>query len=346
MHNKLLSAKKLAESVRYSEDTLNPGCCFDKRRSDILHNAFCHNGLRITKEMTPRLYLSLRSTFNRLGICDDDVASYIYASPDIQAECYIEASSKCILRFTSSLIEILSEEEFSFVAGHELGHFILNHSPIDNVSKPQSLEYYIKQRAQEISADRLGLIACESLNIAIGALVKTISGLTSKHLNFDVGTFISQLKEASDNHLIDSSHPSIIVRCRSLLWFSINDDFLCNMSVFSKESMYKTDSLVQKELHKYIDGPARNKINQVKSDLAMWIAALNIVRHGRFERSEQFKFKEQFGESIFEKFIDFIRDVPTNNLENIVFEKMKASRDELELLIPGSFENEYARLIK
>ena len=54
----------------------------------------------------------------------------------------------------------------------------------------------MQERAQELSVDRVGLIACGSVDIAIRALMKTVSGLSSEHLRFDVGTFISQLDKS------------------------------------------------------------------------------------------------------------------------------------------------------
>ena len=89
----------------------------------------------------------------------------MYASPDLNAECYLGDTSNCIIRFSSSLIDILDKNEFEFVVGHELGHFLLSHQQACVTEK--NLEYYIQQRAQEISADRLGLIACDSLDIAL-----------------------------------------------------------------------------------------------------------------------------------------------------------------------------------
>src|SRR5687768_6615234 len=83
------------------------------------------------------------------------------------------------VRFSSTLVDILDEEEFCFVVGHELGHFLLRHTAGLHGST-ESLELFMLQRAQEISADRLGMVACGSLDVAIKALKKTISGLNNK----------------------------------------------------------------------------------------------------------------------------------------------------------------------
>ena len=47
--------------------------------------------------------------------------------------------------------------------GHELGHFLLGHN-IEEQHLVESQEGYIKKRAQEISVDRIGLLACRDIN--------------------------------------------------------------------------------------------------------------------------------------------------------------------------------------
>ena len=141
----------------------------------------------------------------------------------------------------------------------------------------------MQQRAQEVSVDRVGLVACGSLDIAIRALMKTASGLSSDHLRFDVGTFISQLSKSAKpaghgDHT--ASHPSILVRCRALLWFSLNDFFTTHKGTFPQGQLDVLDLRIQNDLRTYVDGPARKQIEESKNDLAMWMAAYEIVQKG------------------------------------------------------------------
>ena len=45
----------------------------------------------------------------------------------LQASCLSDETSECVVRFTSRLAETMSPQEFEFVVGHELGHFLLQH---------------------------------------------------------------------------------------------------------------------------------------------------------------------------------------------------------------------------
>ena len=179
----------------------------------------------------------------------------MYASPELRAECYASSTIQCIIRFSSSLVDLLDEEEFAFVAGHELGHFLLGHGLTHIERQSESIEYFIQQRAQEISVDRIGLVACDSVDVALRALMKVASGLNDRHLRFDVGAFIAQLRmtapnSGSDNHR--ASHPSILVRCRALLWFSLNDVFTKRAEVFVQSQMQQLDARIQDDINTYV----------------------------------------------------------------------------------------------
>ena len=84
----------------------------------------------------------------------------------------------------------------------------------------------MQSRAQEISVDRVGLVACGDLSVAIRAMMKTVSGLEHRHLRFDAGQFISQVSRLSQgtSDEVWNSHPSMVVRSRALLWFSMDND--------------------------------------------------------------------------------------------------------------------------
>ena len=46
------------------------------------------------------------------------------------------------------------------------------------------------KRAQEISVDRIGLIACGNIRLASNALLKTVSGLGHKYIKFNINQYI------------------------------------------------------------------------------------------------------------------------------------------------------------
>jgi hypothetical protein len=343
----LVAARKLAERTRFSGDTLRQRTEGDASHTENIRNLFFENALQITDSVTPSLSKCMENVCTRLQIPKGSVEAFVYPFSEIQAECFAGSTSDCVIRFSSSLIELIDEEEFEFVAGHELGHFLLGHGVAKMENEKTSLEYFMQQRAQEISVDRIGLLACESMDIAIRALMKTASGLTSKHLRFDVGTFISQLRRSSDTPVqgsLTASHPTMLVRCRALLWFSLNDVFTKADRNVSESQMRKLDKMIENDLYKYVDGPVRKRIEEVKQNLAMWMAASEVVQNGVFEKKEQENFEENFGAATLMKLKNFLMEIPVSEAQEAVFERMRAAREDLEDIIPGSFEEEFKNI--
>jgi Zn-dependent protease with chaperone function len=89
----------------------------------------------------------------------------------------------------ASLVEIMDEEEFKFVLGHEMGHVALGHTWLNTVlgglaGVPQTYgtaliltaAFRWWNRACEYSADRAGLLACQNPAKAVTTLVKLAAG--------------------------------------------------------------------------------------------------------------------------------------------------------------------------
>jgi len=297
--------------------------------------------------VTPSLANGLRSAYDRLHIPNDTVEAFVYPSPNIQAYCHSGSASDCVIRFSSALIEILDDEEIEFVAGHELGHFLLGHGIVNLEANSESVEHFMHKRAQEISVDRVGLIACGSLDSAIRALMKTASGLTSKYLRFDVGSFVSQLRNVRDAEAqgsLGDSHPSFLVRCRALLWFSMNDFSKIGKERSSEIEMTKLDKRIESDLEKFVDGPARRLIDEAKENLAMWMAAYEIIQDGSFSAKEQKTMAKMFGPELIERLKGFLGDIPNSDVHDVVHGRMTEAREELESIIPTSFDSEIKRI--
>ena len=196
MSDDLGNARRLADKLRFSGEIIKGSHLVDFQNTNTVRNIIYQNGLKISKKVAPTLSKSLNQVYKRLKIPKKAVDAFVYASPEIQAECFTGSTSECIIRFSSSLIDIMTTNEFEFIVGHELGHFLLGHSGIINKDVNQeSLEYFMLQRSREISSDRIGLLACKSLDVAVKALMKIVSGLNNQYLKLDVGEFISQLKK-------------------------------------------------------------------------------------------------------------------------------------------------------
>ena len=291
--------RKLAEFVRLEEDVAEPGAAsFQAARSDH-RDAMLRHGVLISSAMTPRLEARLQMVCEKLGIHRAQVTAFAYNSADVQADCLIDSPNSCVLRFSSGLINLLDGDEFRFVAGHELGHFLLGHRAGCHSSPGVSSERFIVERARELSADRIGFLATDSIESSIRAIIKTASGLGNEHIRFDVSSFVAQadlISETSLGEARTSSHPSMLVRSRALLWFSMAIRSLEDVGNADESDVQRVDQKVLRDLNKYVDGHIRAQKDAMRDDIALWKAASLIFESGAFGSALQRRFQAEFGD--------------------------------------------------
>ena len=346
MSSPLNHARRYAETVRFSGDVLRGRQDETGYRTDMAREFALHSGLGITRDTTPALHKPLLKVCNRLQIPQSAVEAFAYASPEIQAECYPGTDANCVIRFSSSLITLLSPQELQFVIGHELGHFLFAHGQSRSQMERQSLEYFMYQRAQEISADRLGVIACGSLEVAIKAIIKSISGLGDKYLRFDVRKFLDQLKGSSGNlssMSAGSSHPSMLLRARALMWFSLVYDIKQSDSKVDQSKLSKADSRIQKDLDKHADGAVKAIIEEAKSDLDMWLIAQEIISDGVFSKGEQEDFADQFGDDTLLRLKSMLEEMSISETKRVIEKRIRSAKHRLQSITPIAYSSKVAK---
>ena len=154
-----------------------------------------------------------------------------------------------LLVLNSGTVDLLSEDELRYVAGHEMGHVKSGHvlyhtmgelfnnaiSQIPLVSSLTTPIYYALMywiRMSEFTADRAGLLACQNIDAAVSAIIK-MSGLPLKYFEkMDKDSFVKQATEFrgsfsgfTDNviktlTIAGSTHPWTVLRAAELLtWY-------------------------------------------------------------------------------------------------------------------------------
>lgn len=164
-----------------------------------------------------------------------------------------------IIVLNSGLVDALTPDELFFVIAHELGHIKSGHVLYYQIamvlpviadvigtatmglggllSLPLEVALVRWQRMSELTADRAGLLACQDINAALGALIK-LAGLPSK-LFAQVNTedFIAQAREfeSFDNDKLDwiakflsgmgQSHPWTVMRAHEFLKWTDSGEY-------------------------------------------------------------------------------------------------------------------------
>ena len=188
---------------------------------------------RVDASLTPRLEV-LRDGLGQVLRLVQPIEVYVNSSPELNAYCLpSRKGTRLVMCLNAGLFHMLTEEELMFVMGHEAGHAFFGHTRIPQVSfdHPEFSPFEVLQlralsRRQEISCDRIGLLACQNVRAASSALFKILSGLPEKWQTFDETVFarhfeaIGNMAEAAGLEDCLGTHPVIPMRVNSLLAFS------------------------------------------------------------------------------------------------------------------------------
>ena len=340
MTEQLHAARELAEKIQFSGDSPGHKAIGEQAYDSLVGGHYSQDHLQISAVLTPALFEGLHVVCDKLALPADRVTAYVYPSAVIGVDCFASSAAACIFRFSSALIHLLDEREFQFVAGRALGHFLLgSERKSDEVSR-ESVALFTRQRAREISVDRLGLIACAEIDDAIRAMVKTMSGLSEPYLRLDVGAFVAQLEQArplAESLAADTSHSFLPLRCRALLCF---DALVRGAPDCPADQRSQLDEQIQSDLSRYVEGLVEQRVDQAKKNFAIWRLVYEVVEDGVFDKREQESVAEQYGQDTIEWIKNTIDNVPISELKDMIYGNIKTAQEELASLIPESVEQE------
>lgn len=335
MHSGLSQARALAESIRYKGDSPRASNSAASRSSDALTSFFRHNELRICDEITPALYDVLTKTATRLFMVPEQIEAYVYESPGVQASCLVSESGCCLIRASSGLVSLLSADELAFVLGHEIGHHLLGHAHVE--PELRSPEEQLAARASEISADRIGLVACGSIEVASRALMKSLSGLPDGMIRFDVSRYLSQFADSTlagaSSHL---SHPTMGVRCRALLWFA--SAMGAEVGTVDARQRAIVDDRVGRDLHRFIDHEINDQIQAAERSVALWTAVVAIVLDGRMSKAERLWLEANFGFDSVAKVVRLLGGSTMMDAQQFAESRRTTAIQRLKSLVPNSWQ--------
>lgn len=201
----------------------------------------------VTRESCPELYDIMRNVADTLDV---NPLPRFYTSWGYNINGYTTGyKESTLITLNSGTIDLLTEDEIRYVAGHEMGHVKSGHviyhtmanlfnAAIGMIPLGEQLTapiYYALlywTRMSEFTADRAGLLACQNIDAAISAIIK-MSGLPLKYYEkMDKEAFSKQAHEFRNSFtgiannaiktisIIGSSHPWTVLRAAELLeWY-------------------------------------------------------------------------------------------------------------------------------
>ncbi len=256
--------------------------------------------MQIVPEILPVQHRILVRCCERLRVPVEAVRAFVYPSAEYQALCLPIDESTVVIRFSSAIVEGFDEDELAYVTGHEIGHFLLGHS-VPPAVDPRSLAFFTQMRAREISADRIGTVACGQVEPALRAIMKMTSGLSGSGLRFDASQYLRdamrEIEAQSDPSVAYSTHPYLPVRARCLLWFHrFAESYYPRFdNPNSRDEFHQLDERVGEDMSRYVEVAARSFEDILLSECASWIWLGAAATDGRLTDAEQKAMTERFG---------------------------------------------------
>ncbi|MGW7438336.1 M48 family metallopeptidase [Streptomyces sp. NPDC054849] len=211
---------------------------------------FLSDSVRVGETQFPHLYAMLRDA---CYILDLEKVPQMYVQQDPKPNAMCIGLDEPIIVVTTSLVELLDEEEMRAVVGHEVGHALSGHAvyrtillfltnlamkvawiPLGNVAI-MTIVAALREwfRKSELSADRAGLLVGQDVHASMRGLMKIAGGNHLHEMNVDA--FLAQAEEyESSGDLRDSvlkilnmlprTHPFTTVRAAELKKWSESRD--------------------------------------------------------------------------------------------------------------------------
>ncbi|MBI2362403.1 MAG: M48 family metalloprotease [Elusimicrobia bacterium] len=201
---------------------------------DAPRRRFLVEGLRLSEAMIPGLIKDVRECLTLCGLGGRSVEVFVRDEPLANAACIDYGEGPILMLFSSSLLGRLSQGELRSVVAHEAAHAAFGHHALPaswllhqqgRLDPRQALRLMAWNRRAEISCDRVGLVACKSLQDATKALMKLSSGLSEPVLRFSVDEYVAQMRDiqslaaSADASELFSSHPFSPLRVAALAQF-------------------------------------------------------------------------------------------------------------------------------
>ncbi len=337
--------KSLA-AVRYAQDGLE-ACGLSSadivpiQNTQSVRRSLLSHSVRVSPRIFPGVSRSVDHALKRLAL-SVKIEAYVSNDPHPNAYCIsMNGEIAAAVVITSSLIELLTEEELSFVIGHEIGHYLFKHSTYPRADQEpddlKRLNILSLNRAAEISADRLGFISCPSMDDAFSGMLKIASGLSGTHVRNDITSYLTQLKDlnnlSGNTDAIYETHPMFPLRVRALVWFSMSEPYYYWIESDNKASFSAEDLNARIEADfAAATGFGLNALhNEVMHSVKIWALMRLVSIDNRLTKSEQALLAQILGPEPAEKAIRFVKGHGSNAPREIQAKLTEAINDAIEL---------------
>lgn len=240
--------------------------------------------VRVTARTMPEVARQVQAVTARLRLAEEPEV-FVQCDPTLNAHVLVASYERRPMVFINSgLIQLLSGEELASVIGHEFGHAIFRHHRRSSNDVAQELFAREAARAREVSADRVGLIAAASLEVALQAEVRIATGLDDRHLRFDLASILTDAEEglAEAKALGPSdpfrTHPEFAFRVWALARFATSEAYQPVSGTAGTRPHREVEAEIEDQFLSLGDGTAFFRRSDYLHEALAWMGVL-IVAH-------------------------------------------------------------------
>ncbi|MFT3848866.1 MAG: hypothetical protein QM739_09360 [Propionivibrio sp.] len=197
--------------------------------------------LLLSEGMAPNLYRVAREIATRFGI---DEPIEIFQAAGAENAAMHSVRSPVLMEVQGRMLSLLDDDTLAALLGHELGHYLAHgegnphRGPTlaamtilhgGTASDSLMLAAQRLSMAQELTADRVGLLACSGLDAALRLEMVVVTGLPAETLTWDTQAYLVQSRDLMEATLAEgetaegNSHPEHSLRTWALWLFSESD---------------------------------------------------------------------------------------------------------------------------
>lgn len=294
--------------------------------------------LRVTADLTPTMEEAVQLACRNLGFPREILDVYVRPRHENNAFSSLDGG-RAKLIFNSYLVEISDRDELAYVVGHELGHYLFPEANVRQLTP--NLEGCMISRYCEFTMDRIGLIACRSVDKMVSAELKSLSGLSSRHLRMDATAVVAQWREASKAAdttamWLNSTHPPTGMRAKALIQFYGSDAYRNATGETGGEPIAQVNAALGAELDRLLDHHANQLIADKLNKLSGWLCAFVATRGVRLRLTNLRHGLCQAPEEIIRRCLGIvIEETPEAAREKVSNEKLLLALQEACELAPG-----------
>ena len=294
--------------------------------------------LRVNAELTPTLEEAVQLACHNLDVPREILD--VYVKPKNENNAFSSRDGgRAQVTFNSYLVEVSDRDELAYVVGHELGHYLFPEANVRQLTP--NLEGCMISRYSEFTMDRIGLIACRSVDKVVSAELKSLSGLSSKHLRMDATAIVAQWREASKATdttamWLRATHPPTGMRAKALIQFYGSDAYRAAIGQTGGEPIDQVNAALGAEIDRLLDNHANQLITDKLNKLSGWLCAFVACRGIKLRLTNLRQGLCAAPDDIIKRCLSIIiEQTPENDRERISNEKLLQALQEACELAPG-----------